>query len=152
MSHIRPAGLNDISRIAEILVFVKRMNYRDIFREDHFSFNVLQVLSVAQAYIDNPSLLAPVWVYDDGIIKGMLHAENGEICELYVDHFFQGEGIGAQLIEFAVRDQAARHLWVLEKNARAIAFYRRHGFAFSGVRRLNSGTPEYIAEMTFVKE
>ena len=152
MQLIRPAAPGDISRLAEILVFVKRMNYRDIFHEDHFSFNVLQVLPVAQEYIDQPDRLAATWVYDDGIVKGLIHIENDEICELYVDHFFQCEGIGAALIEFAANEHAARSLWVLEKNQRAIAFYRRHGFEFSGERRLQPGTPEYIAKMILSKE
>ena len=152
MQLIRPAAPGDISRLAEILVFVKRMNYRDIFHEDNFSFNVLQVLPVAQEYIDQPDRLAATWVYDDGIVKGLIHIENGEICELYVDHFFQREGIGAALIGFAANEHAARSLWVLEKNQRAIAFYRRHGFEFSGERRLQPGTPEYIAKMILSKE
>ena len=152
MLHIRQAAPGDISRLAEILVFVKRMNYRDIFHEDDFSFNVLQVLPAAQEYIDNPDRLAATWVYDDGIVKGLVHIENGEICELYVDHFFQSEGIGGKLIEFAIREHSAHSLWVLEKNLRAIAFYRRHGFALTGERKLQPGTPEYIAKMTVSKE
>ena len=149
---IRPAAPGDISRLAEILVFVKRMNYRDIFHEDNFSFNVLQVLPVAQEYIDHPDRLAATWVYDDGIVKGLIHIEDGEICELYVDHFFQREGVGAKLIEFAVNEHTARSLWVLEKNHRAIAFYRRHGFKSSGERKLQPGTPEYITKMILIKE
>jgi len=47
---IRKAEIKDISRIAEILVFVKRMNYRSIFQNDGFSFGELQVLSVAEEY------------------------------------------------------------------------------------------------------
>lgn len=152
MLHIRRAAPGDISRLAEILVFVKRMNYRDIFHEDYFSFNVLQVLPAAQEYIDNPDRLAATWVYDDGIVKGLIHIENDEICELYVDHFFQSEGIGGKLIEFAIHEHSAHSLWVLEKNLRAIAFYRRYGFALTGERKLQPGTPEFIAKMTVSKE
>lgn len=38
---IRRATIDDISRIAEILVFVKRMNYRPIFQNDDYSFGEL---------------------------------------------------------------------------------------------------------------
>ena len=46
---IRKAEKKDLSRIAEILVFDKRMNYRSIFKNDDYSFHVLQVLNVANA-------------------------------------------------------------------------------------------------------
>ena len=45
---IRKAEKKDLSRIAEILVFDKRMNYRSIFKNDDYSFHVLQVLDVAK--------------------------------------------------------------------------------------------------------
>ena len=51
-----------------------------------------------------------------------------EICKLYVDTSFQSEGIGNELIEFAVRELYADNLWALEKNVRAISFYQREGF------------------------
>ena len=38
MNHIRKATIADVSRIAEILVFTKRMNYRPIFQNDKVSF------------------------------------------------------------------------------------------------------------------
>lgn len=71
--NIRKAGTEDISRIAEILVFTKRMNYRSIFRNDKFSFGNLQVLSAAREYINNPHLLDSIWVYDDEFVKGLVH-------------------------------------------------------------------------------
>ena len=39
---IRRANKSDWSRIAEILVFVKRMKYRSIFHNDAYSFGELQ--------------------------------------------------------------------------------------------------------------
>jgi len=41
---IRKATLQDIPRIAEIIVFGKRVAYRTIFNNDVVSFNELQVL------------------------------------------------------------------------------------------------------------
>ena len=73
--NIRKAGTEDISRIAEILVFTKRMNYRSILRNDKFSFGNLQVLSAAREYINNPHLLDSIWVYDDEFVKGLIHIE-----------------------------------------------------------------------------
>lgn len=139
---IRKAEPKDISRIAEILVFTKRMKYRAIFHNDDYSFNELQVVKVANEFKD-PELLGKVWVYDDGIVKGMMHLEGKEISELYVDYFFWNQGIGAQLLEFAKEKYDCRYLWTLEKNKEAIHFYKAHGFNLNGKRQLEEGTPEY---------
>ena len=144
---IRKATIEDISRIAEILVFVKRMNYRVIFKNDAVSFGELQVLPVAEEY-SAPEILGNIWVYEsEGIVKGLIRIVDKEIIELYVEHFFQGQGIGAELIEFAIREHDARSLWVLEKNTSAIRFYEAHGFHLTGVKELEEGTPEYKLRM-----
>ncbi len=144
--NIRKAEPKDLSRVAEILVFVKRVNYRPIFQNDDYSFGELQVLTVAQEYAA-PEILGHIWVYDDGIVKGLLHLEGEEIRELYVDHFFQNQGVGAALIRFAMEQHAARYLWALEKNTGALRFYARHGFAPTGERQLEEGTPEYLVRL-----
>ena len=136
MQEIRRANKEDISRIAEILVFTKRVSYRPIFQNDQFSFINLQVLPLAQEYQE-----------DDGFVKGMLETQGEELTKLYVDSFFQGMGIGAKLMDFAVSRLGVRFLWALEKNKKAIAFYRTHGFERTGERMLEEGTPEYLVEM-----
>lgn len=143
MSNIRKAEAKDLSRIAEILVFAKRVKYRPIFNNDDYSFNELQVVKLVEAY-GKPKILDNIWVYDDGIVKGMIHIEGKEIVELYVDYFFWSQGIGAKLIEFAKETHDARFLWVLEKNVDAIKFYEAHGFAANGKRQPEEDTPEYI--------
>ena len=144
---IRKAAIEDISRIAEILVFVKRMNYRVIFRNDAVSFGEIQVIPVAEKY-SKPEILNNIWVYEaDGIIKGLIRIEGKEIIELYVEHFFQGQGIGAELIEFAIKEHNAGFLWVLEKNTNAIRFYEAHGFHLTENKKLEEGTPEYKVMM-----
>lgn len=140
---IRKATTEDISRIAEILVFVKRMNYRPIFKNDAVSFGEIQVIPVAEEYSD-PEILDNIWVYEaEGIVKGLIRIADKEIVELYVDHFFQGQGIGAELIGFAIKEHDVRKLWVLEKNTDAIRFYEAHGFRVTDDKRLEEGTPEY---------
>jgi putative acetyltransferase len=140
---IRKAEPKDLSRIAEILVFTKRMKYRSIFHNDDYSFNELQVVRVADEF-KNPELLDKVWVYDDGIVKGMIHLEGKEIAELYVDYFFWKEGIGSKLVEFAKEMYDAKFVWTLEKNEDAIRFYESHDFKRSGKKQLEEGTTEYI--------
>lgn len=144
---IRKAEIKDISRIAEILVFVKRINYRPIFGNDDYSFNELQVLKVAEEY-SRPEKLDNIFVYDDGIVKGMLHMEGTEIAELYVDHFFQDQGIGAKLIEYAKQEYNADRLWAIEKNVNAIRFYESHGFHISGQKKYGEGTDELLLMLT----
>lgn len=143
---IRRATEEDVSRIAEILVFAKRMKYRSIFKDDVYAFGELQVLSVAEKYIENGSL-NNMFLYDDGIIKGLIRIDKEEIIELYVDHFFQGQGIGSELIEYAKENAQVSFLWTIEKNTDAIRFYEAHGFHLTDNRKLEEGTTEYIVMM-----
>ena len=143
---IRRATTDDLSRIAEILVFVKRMKYRAIFQNDDFSFGELQVLRVAEQY-KSPDILNNIWVYDDGIVKGLIHIEGNEIVELYVDYFFQTQGVGAALIEYAKQNYSVTYLWVIEKNVEAIQFYERHGFHVTNNKKLEEGTTVYLVMM-----
>ena len=147
MDYIRKASMQDSSRLAEILIFTKRMNYRKIFHNDKISFGEMQVYPLAQDYIANSEKLENIWVYDDEFVKGMIHIEGREIIELYVDSFFQNEGIGTKLIEFAIQTFNVKNLFVLEKNISAIRFYQRHGFLLTHERQLEEGTTEYIVKM-----
>ena len=147
MDCIRKAVLQDVSRIAEISVFTKRMNYRPIFQNDKVSFGEIQVLPLAQEYMADPEKLENIWVYDDEFVKGFIHVKGDRIEELYVDSFFQSQGIGAALIDYAIQEFDARYLFVLEKNERAIRFYKRHGFSLTDERELEKGTTEYIIKM-----
>lgn len=143
MEIIRKAETRDLSRIAEILVFAKRIKYRAIFHNDDYSFNKLQVVKLVEEY-GKPEVLENIWVYDDGIVKGMIHVEGKEIIELYVDYFFWNQGIGAQLIGFAKEKCEVSFVWSLEKNTDAIRFYEAHGFMLNGKRQLEEGTTEYL--------
>lgn len=70
-----------------------------------------------------------------------------EICKLYVDPFFQSNGIGNELIEFAIKEFHADNVWTLEKNKRAISFYQRHGFHLTGQKKFEEDTTEYLVEL-----
>lgn len=146
--NIRKAAADDRSRVAEIYVFNNRINYFPIFRDESFSFGELQVVSLADQYFGKEEVLKNLYVYDDGLIKGFVQTDGTEICKLYVEPFFQSEGIGSSLIEFAIREFHADHLWALEKNIRAIAFYKRHGFRLTGQKKFEEGTTEYIVKLT----
>ena len=144
---IRQATIADVSRIAEILIFTKRVNYRKIFCDDKVSFGEMQVYPLAQSYMDNPDKLERVWVYDDEFVKGMIHINEKQIIEVYVDSFFENQGIGSKLVSFAIEQMNCDFLWVLEKNTDAIRFYQRHGFALTEEKQYEEGTTEYIVKM-----
>lgn len=141
---IRRATVQDASRLAEILIFTKRVNYRRIFQNDQVSFGEMQVYPLAKSFLDAPETLVGYWVYEDGFVKGLIRMDGTQIMELYVDSFFAGQGIGGALMRFAVEQCGCDHLWALEKNEGAIRFYQRHGFALTGEKTLQEGTPEYL--------
>ncbi len=145
---IRQANMGDISRIAEILVFTKRVNYRRIFHNDRYSLGELQVLPVARQLQENPKQLREIWVYEDDFVKGLIRVREQKVVRLYVDSFFAGQGVGGKLLDFAVERFHVNHLWVLEKNQRAIVFYGRHGFQYSGVWKYEEGTTERLLWMS----
>ena len=122
------------------------MKYRSIFQDDVYSFVELQVLPVAKKYME-AGILDNMFVYDDGIVKGLIHIEGNEIAELYVDFFFQGQGIGSALIEYAKEQFPITFLWTIEKNTDAIRFYEAHGFHLTGTRKLEEGTTEFLVKM-----
>ena len=141
---IRPAAMDDLARIAEIEVFNYRMNFYPIFRSDEFYFGEMTVPNLMPLRAD---FIPHILVYDDGVVKGFLHYGGDEVRRLYVEPVLQGQGVGAALLEYAIREKGVARLWALEKNTRAIAFYARHGFFPTGERRLEEGTAEYLIRL-----
>ncbi|OYN88095.1 GNAT family N-acetyltransferase [Parenemella sanctibonifatiensis] len=69
---------------------------------------------------------------------------------MYLRQLAQGSGIADRLIEMAIGDAPA-YLWVLERNERALAFYRRHGFELDGVRKPLTGGMEGWDDLRMVR-
>lgn len=132
MNNIRPASAADASRIAEIIITNYRVNFYPFFHNDSFYFGELNVVNMASEYSDGSKALLSTYVYDDGVVKGVIRLNGIEIEKLYVEPQFQSQGIGAKLLGFAVEVMNAEFLWALEYNKRGIAFYRKHGFELSG--------------------
>mgnify|MGYP003295479952 CR=1 FL=1 len=139
---VRKATKADIPRIAEIIIFGKRVAYRPIFQDDRASFNEFLVVPLAEEYQRDISLLENMFVYDDGIIKGVVNAnpvtaDEAEISEFYVEPFFKGQGIGRALLEEVIAQAKLEgrkriSLWVLEENKSARKFYEANGFVHTG--------------------
>jgi len=141
MEYIRKAISEDLTRIAEIEVFNYRLNFYPVFQNDRYYFGYLQVPTLINRYAP---LLDHLYVYDDGVVKGFILVDHGEVKKLYVEPVLQGQSIGAQLLKFAICEENASRLWALEKNKRAIAFYARHGFQPTGEKKFEDGTSEYL--------
>ena len=72
-----------------------------------------------------------------------------EIDMLYVRQAYRAPG-SPTLLKTAIGDADA-YAWVLEDNARAIAFYRRHGFEEDEVRRDVPNMPPTVRERRLVR-
>ena len=144
MENVRQATIADLSRIAEIVIFNYRLNFYPIFQNDDYYFNELQVSKVAKQYED---VVGNMWVYDDGAIKGVIQIEESEIKKLFVEPALQGKSIGSYLLKYAIVEHKANTLWALEKNVRAIRFYKRHGFNVTTDKKLEEDTTEYLVRL-----
>ena len=144
MQNIRKATIDDLARIAEIVIFNYRLNFYPIFENDDYYFGELQVPNLIKQY---ESIVDNIWVYDDGAIKGIIQVENQEIKKLFVEPVLQGNGIGFELLKFAIENHNANTLWALEKNTRAIRFYERHGFKITADKKLEEDTTEYLVRL-----
>ena len=141
---IRKASDKDLSRIAEIVSFNYRLNFYPIFRNDEFYFHELQVKNLIEEYKD---IIDNMWVYDDDVVKAVMQVENDELKKLFVEPVLQERGIGAALLDYAVRECGVGYLWALEKNVRAIAFYERNGFHRTAEKKLEKDTEEYLIRL-----
>ncbi|MDN5571103.1 MAG: GNAT family N-acetyltransferase [Propionibacteriaceae bacterium] len=103
---------------------------------------------------------ASYWVaVDEGGIVGVTHAcvapepPRGvplELAMLYLLERVKGTGLGQALLHTAIGDADA-HLWVLEGNRRAIAFYTRNGFIPDGAAKDVPGMPGGVREIRMVR-
>lgn len=147
MNIIRQATMADVVRVAEIEIFNYRLNFYPIFQNDWFYFDEKQVPKEMKRYETEEGLLENTFVYDDGVVKGFIQLDGSKIAKLFVEPVLQGNGIGAKLLEFAVKEKQANHLWALEKNVKAIKFYESHGFHLTGEKELEEGTTEYLVRL-----
>ena len=141
MTAIRQAEKKDLNRIAEIMVSNFRLYFYPFFLNDDYYFGELQVPAVVRRFEDQ---LDSIWVYDDGVVKGFLYMVGSEIQKLYVEPILHSKGIGEKLLTFALNECGADHLWALELNTRAIAFYERHGFRLTEERKPEDDTDKML--------
>ncbi|HPT95524.1 MAG TPA: GNAT family N-acetyltransferase [Microbacteriaceae bacterium] len=73
-----------------------------------------------------------------------------ELYFLYLLSAWHGTGIGQQLFDIAVEDDAVS-LWVAEDNPRAHRFYERNGFKADGSRKVEPFLGETVTEVRLVR-
>ncbi len=63
-----------------------------------------------------------------GLITGFLGLSDDKIEMLFIHPDVRGQGIGKQLLEYAVHEQQIRSVDVNEQNEQAVGFYQHMGF------------------------
>jgi ribosomal protein S18 acetylase RimI-like enzyme len=110
--------------------------------------------------MDEPDGIVVVATGPDGEIVGFASAgptrdeaapADWELYAINVLTEHHGTGVADQLIA-AVTAQRPATLWVFQENARAQAFYRRHGFLMEGATRFHDAVgPAEITEVRMVR-
>ena len=117
-----------------MIVVNYRVNFYPFFQNESFYFSELNVFDIAKEF--NTDILQNTYVYDDAVVKGMMLVNGEELVKLYVEPQFQGCGIGAALLEYAIKNLNITWLWALEYNKRGISFYKRNGLQLTVERMI----------------
>ena len=152
---ITRASTDDAAAIAHILVKSWQVAYRSIMpdelldnlsikqREDRWRYHLN---SGGEAYLlRSPS--AAIGIVEVSDFRDAIpdYCGWGEIPVIYILPEYYGSGLGGKLMQFALALFAERGrenigIWVLEKNARAIGFYQKHGFVCSAHSKVHEPT------------
>lgn len=95
--------------------------------------------------------MSETFVYEDkDDIKGFISIINNEfIGALFVDIYYQGNGIGKYLINYAIDEYKKLNLAVYKENKKSVEFYINRGFEIIKEQiNEDSGHSEYIMEKT----
>ncbi|MDR2932606.1 MAG: GNAT family N-acetyltransferase [Oscillospiraceae bacterium] len=65
---------------------------------------------------------------DTDIARGFIGVENEKIEMLFIDAGARGQGIGKQLLKFALANLGAKNVDVNEQNEQGVGFYKHMGF------------------------
>ena len=65
---------------------------------------------------------------DDTLVVGFIGVADRKIEMLFLDPNYFGQGLGFQLVDFAVKTLKADKVDVNEQNLKAIQFYKKYGF------------------------
>lgn len=134
---IRPLQAPDLARAAEIWLNTNLKAHDFIPAEywrDHFG-QVKQMLPLAEVYLYE----------EQGEIQGFIGLSGSYIAGIFVCGQAQSRGIGRKLLDYAKAGKNRLELRVYQKNARAIAFYRREQFEIQAeCLDCETGEKEYL--------
>ncbi|GAB2694391.1 ribosomal protein S18 acetylase RimI-like enzyme [Microbacterium marinum] len=157
---IRTPSSADATALADLHVQTWRETYTHLLPEGYFDEAFIRgrhemwARLTGDAREDLTVRLAEV----DGVLVGLAMSgppqgddppRDRQLYFIYVAASAHGTGAGQALLE-AVLGDAPALLWVAKQNPRAIAFYRRNGFAFDGVEQLDPGAPA-ITDLRMVR-
>jgi ribosomal protein S18 acetylase RimI-like enzyme len=148
---VRPVRLEDADELGRVHVQVWRETYAGPMSADFFAG--LDPVRSAQRWrlrleMDEPDGIVVAATGPDGETVGFATAgptrdqdclTEWELYSINVLAAHQGTGVANQLIPAALAQRPAT-LWVIEDNARAQAFYRRHGFTVEGATKVHQGS------------
>ena len=136
-----PAGHADAGRIAALHADSWRRHYRGAYADRYLDGDlVADRRAVWSARLAAPEGTRTIVAERDGELVGFVHVVfdadprwGSLVDNLHVVHSGHRAGIGGRLMAHAARavlaeaGSTALHLWVLEQNTRALAFYRASG-------------------------
>ena len=154
---LRVPGPRDAAEIADLHVETWRETYTQLLPEGFFDDDYIQGRhKMWVGLFESPR---DGWhtriAEEDGRIIGLALAGPSTAVEdeepprerqlymLYVIAAAHGRGVGQALLDEVLGEEAAV-LWVAQQNPRAIAFYRRNGFAPDGLEQAYPGVPTLI--------
>lgn len=162
MATIRPLRIDETEAALRMKNQGWRQAYRGKVREEVLDGLDDGIEAIAEAWrqgFDESGSVPLVAVNDDGAIVGIAAGGEArgdnppaavELFMLYVLEEYYGTGLGRALADAAIGDAAAC-VWVLEGNERAIAFYRKLGFAPDGEREQLSERWNGLHEIRMVR-
>ena len=148
---IRQAGYADLEEAAQTKAWswvesLDELLPQDALRRQLDPERISHTVTFWREVLDDGGYLWVV-VGDQAEIVGVAQAGFGrdvdaptplELCVIYLRKAAQGSGVADALLRTAIGDSPA-YLWVLAGNARAHAFYRRHGFVPDGTTKMIEG-------------
>ena len=138
---IRKLNEADIDKVMDIWM-KSTIKAHDFISKEYWQNNYN---TVKEVYIP----MSETFVYKDVQgIKGFISVINNEfIGALFVDIDFQGNGIGKQLIDYAVSKYGKLQLAVYKENKKSVEFYINRGFKIIKEQvNEDSGHNEYIMQ------
>jgi GNAT superfamily N-acetyltransferase len=124
------AGIVDPDRLAEVATVDRRLPRW----QQHLADGAERWIAEHPGGPDQPVVDRVVGFAAPGMSRDVDAPTPLELYALYVRKDWWGTGLGGRLLEVAIGNEPAM-LWVFEANARARAFYTKHGFEPDGSRK-----------------